>query len=154
MSPRCSGTTKTGKPCGAHPLKGRDVCLSHADEKERVSMGFGVNGGRPRVPRKIDAVRERMEAEIDAWLAVLEDARGAMRAVVVGQGEHATVEYVPDHAIRLAAFREAMDRSYGKPRQATGMTGADGGLIQVVAEARAKAEAMSREELDAFLMGC
>ncbi|HWT24524.1 MAG TPA: hypothetical protein VN213_13545 [Solirubrobacteraceae bacterium] len=62
-------------------------------------------------------------------IAALIDALIAERGVVVGSGDDATVEFVADHAIRIAAARELLDRAYGKPRQATEVTGPDGGPI-------------------------
>jgi hypothetical protein len=94
-----------------------DVCLAHADEKQRVSTGFGVNGGRPRKLRAIDVLRERVEAEIDKWLKPLEDGLTAERAIVVGDGSHARLEFAPDMPVRLKAAQMALDRVYGRPAQ-------------------------------------
>jgi hypothetical protein len=127
----CAAITKTGKPCKAYPLKGRDVCLAHTDEKERVSTGFGVSGGRPKKPRVVDVLRERIEERIDAWLQPLDDALTASRPVLVGAGDDATVLDVPDHAIRLKAFAEAMDRAYGRPKQTQEISGPDGAPIEL-----------------------
>lgn len=83
-------------------------------------MGFiaaNGKGGRPRAPRAVDVLRERLEARIDDWLQVLEDARTAERGVVVGDGPTAHVEFFDDHPTRLKAFREVFDRGYGKPMQ-------------------------------------
>lgn len=119
-SPRCSQTTKAGAPCRARPLKGADTCLAHSDQETRGSISFGgaqPGGGRPKSPRVVDVLRERLEAEADAWLKVLTDAREAERGVVVGDGEAARVEFFEDHPTRLKAFREVFDRGYGKPMQ-------------------------------------
>lgn len=94
--------------------------MAHAPEEFRQSRGFGgaqPGAGRPKAPRAVDVLRERLEAEADEWLKVLEDARTADRGVVVGDGEHARVEYVDDHPTRLKAFREVFDRGYGRPMQ-------------------------------------
>lgn len=127
---RCLGITKAGTPCKAAPLKVTDHCLAHSDAETRGSVGFtpeaGKLGGRPAAPKAVDLIRERVETEIEEWYSVLIEARDAQRAVVVGSGEHAEVEYVPDHTVRLAAFREAMDRAYGRPKQAQEVSGPDG----------------------------
>lgn len=143
---RCKAKTKAGKRCKAAPLKGSDVCLAHSDEKTRVATSFQRGGGRPRKPRVVDVVRERIEAEMDEWYAVLIDARQATRAIVVGQGEYATIEHVPDHPTRLRAFAAAMDRAYGKPKQTAEISGADGG--PVVLEADAEGVKLAHELLD------
>lgn len=122
----CTGTTKTGTPCQAHPLKDADTCLAHSDQETRGSISFGgkqPGGGRPRKPRAVDIWRAKVEAEADQWWSVLTDARSAQRGVVVGDGEHARVEYVDDHPTRLKAFKEAMDRVFGKPMQYVDVTG-------------------------------
>lgn len=132
---RCHAITKAGKACKAYPVEGTDHCLAHSDAETRASVGFvaeaGILGGRPPAPRAVDLVRERVEAEIEEWYQVLLDARGAMKAVVVGHGDDAEIEHVPDHPVRLAAFREVMDRAYGKPKQATEVSGPGGGPIAV-----------------------
>jgi hypothetical protein len=101
--------------------------MAHAPEEFRRSHGFGtrenaLKGGRPRKPRAIDIFRAKVEAEAEEWFRVLIDARSAERGVVVGDGQHARVEYVDDHPTRLRAFKEAMDRVYGKPMQFVDVT--------------------------------
>jgi hypothetical protein len=53
----------------------------------------------------------------------------ADRGVVVGQGETASVEFVPDHDARIKAARELLDRAYGKARLALELTGEDGAPV-------------------------
>lgn len=126
---KCTATTKKGTACKAAPLTGTDRCLSHSDAKTRKDMHFV--GGRKPNPRSIDLIRERIEQDIDSWMRVLLEARDANKTVQVGYGENAYTEVVPDHGARLAAFREAHDRAYGRPKQQTELTGADGGPVLV-----------------------
>ncbi|HEU4735498.1 MAG TPA: hypothetical protein VFS48_00525, partial [Solirubrobacterales bacterium] len=61
---KCTGKTKTGKPCGAWALKGHLVCLAHADEKTRASVRFGgaqPGAGRPRKLKPMEVERRLME---------------------------------------------------------------------------------------------
>lgn len=116
----CKATTKAGEPCSSPPLKDSELCLSH-DEEARGKARFSgpqANSGRPRKPSTIELYRERFEAEQAEWWAVLAKAREAKRAVVVGNGPKARIEYVEDLPTQLAAFREVMDRIFGKPKQA------------------------------------
>lgn len=129
--PRCTGVNRKGEPCKAHPLHGRDVCLSHADATTRESVGFvAANGfaGRIAAPRAIDVLRDRIERDIDKWLRPLEDALTAERFAGFDDGQ---AIYVEDHSVRMAAAREGLDRAYGKPKQATEISGPDGGPIPV-----------------------
>lgn len=130
---RCHAITKAGKACKAHPVSGSDFCLAH-DETAREIARFGglqPGAGRPPAPRVVDVIRERIEEEMDEWYQVLLDARDASKPVMVGHGEDAYVVDIPDHGVRLAAFREVMDRAYGKPKQATELSGPGGGPIAV-----------------------
>lgn len=129
---RCTGTTKRGNPCKAAPLRDRETCLAHADGPTRTSTGFGEGPrpGRPRAPRVVDVIRERIEADAEPVIGALWNGLTAERAVVVGSGEYATVEYVPDHDIRIKAARELLDRGYGRPVQALEHAGAGGGPIE------------------------
>jgi hypothetical protein len=45
------------------------------------------------------------------------DDSSAERAVVVGTGPKARLEFAADHPTRLRAVAEALDRAYGKPTQ-------------------------------------
>lgn len=119
-SRKCSATTNAGKPCGAPPRDGSDTCVSHASKEEKETLRFGgaqPGAGRPPRPKAIDIYREKVEAERDAWFKVLEDARDAERALVVGDGPTAHIEHVDDHPTRLKAFKEAHDRVFGKAMQ-------------------------------------
>ena len=103
----CSSITGSGQQCRAAPLQGSDRCLAHSDQKTRDSTGFGgaqPGAGRPTAPRATDVLKERVEAELDRWLAPFEDALGA----VSSSGE-------PDHRTRMSAASQVLDRVYGKP---------------------------------------
>lgn len=119
---RCTATTKAGGSCRAAPLSGRTVCLAHSDAVTRGSTGFtgeaGRKGGRPRQPRAVEVLRQRVEAEADRILAVYLDAVQAM-----------TPDGRPDHAIRLRAADALLDRAYGKPKQVSELSGLDAGPI-------------------------
>lgn len=155
MSARtCNGTTKKGTPCKATPLKSGSVidditvkgrhCRAH-DPDLPASARFGSRaqateagkqGGRPKNPRVVDVLKERFEAEVEDYLAVLRDALTAEEAVTIGYGEHAYMELLPDHRTRLKALEIAFDRVYGRPKQQTELTGAEGGPIEMVPVAR------------------
>lgn len=130
---QCCGTTKKGELCKAAPLRDSDFCLAHSDAKTRESVGFVADNGkagRPKKPRVVDVLRERIEEEADHWFDLLKDASVAMKVVgVVGEGEMAEPIEVEDHNIRLKALSIALDRGYGRPRQE--ITGADGAPLQL-----------------------
>jgi hypothetical protein len=91
-----------------------------APKEAKVARGFGgyqENGGRSAKTRVSDLVREKVEADVEAWYAVLVEAREAMHPVVVGNGSAARVEMHPDHGARLKAFQVAFDRGFGRPKQ-------------------------------------
>jgi hypothetical protein len=132
---RCQGTTKASKPCAANPLTDSNFCLAHSDAETRESVGFipdNGKGGRPRNPRAVDVLRKRLEADIERVLKPLFDGLEASKGITlaIGGGKTELVE-TPDHALRLAAVRELLDRAYGKPKQATELTGPEGGPVQV-----------------------
>lgn len=121
----CTATTKRGTPCKARPLKDRDVCLAHADVATRTSANFqqGPRPGRPPNPRVVDVLRERIEREVEAVIEPLFDALTAERMYFDNNGEGWSSK---DHQARLAAVRELLDRGYGKPKQATELSGTVG----------------------------
>lgn len=138
-----SGTPNAkGAPCGATALKEGTViegvvvlgrhCRQHdpnLPDNARIG-GAQPGAGRPKVPRVVDVLREKVEEEVDHWLGVLKDASTAIKVVgIVGEGDMAEPIEVEDHAIRLKALNIALDRSYGKPRQE--ITGADGAPLNL-----------------------
>lgn len=135
---KCKATTKAGKPCKSPPIKGEAFCLSHAPADYRESVGFRADngkGGRPRNPRAVDILREKLEADIDRVVDPLFDALAAdagMTVSVKGGGE--LLEMVPDHQTRIKAVRELFDRAYGRPTQVTELSGPDGGAIETLAQ--------------------
>lgn len=129
----CTGTTRKGAPCRGNALKGRDVCIAHADDVTKESLRFGgaqAGAGRPKTPRAVDVLRERIERDIEKWLKPIEDALTAERFVGFDDGE---AVYAEDHATRLRAAAEGFDRAYGKPKQISEVSGPDGAAIPVTA---------------------
>lgn len=141
---RCAGTNKAGQPCAAPPLRPGTVidgttvagahCRTHDPDLPASAriQGPQPGGGRPRKPRAVDILREHAEAHAADVLRVVTEGMAAERSVVVGSGDCAHIETVPDHPTRLAAVRELLDRAYGRPTQATEISGPDGGPVQVL----------------------
>lgn len=149
----CKGTTKAGKPCRANPLHDGDYCLAHSDPETRESVGFIPDngfGGRKPNPRAVDVLREKLEAEIDEWLQVYIGAREATKPVGVGSGEDFQMVEIPDHALRLRALADAFDRVYGKPKQATELSGPGGEPIRTEGDAP-DLDRLTPDELRAYL---
>jgi hypothetical protein len=129
----CAAKTRAGNACRAVPLRDGDYCLAHSSEETRDSVRFGgpqEGSGRPRATRPSDALRERVEADIDRWLRPYEEALEATRTIVVGQGSQAHLEHVPDHRVRMRAAEAVLDRVYGRPRQ-TGALDTRGGEVNL-----------------------
>lgn len=140
----CSGVNKAGEPCGAHPLHGTERCLAHTPgASETVGFGGPQEGsGRPKTISIREAMRGRIEAEIDRWISPLEDALTAMTpGYTDSDGDYH--EGVPDHRIRLQAAREIREFVEGRPRQMVEHSGPDGGPITIADLARS---ASSQEE--------
>jgi hypothetical protein len=119
--PQCAAKTKAGKPCKASARHDSGYCNAHSPKELQERSGFGGSqpgAGAPRKPKAIESLRQRIEADIDRWLQPLEDALTAQRAIVVGDGPEAHVEFVPDYGTRIKAVKEAFDRGFGKAAQA------------------------------------
>jgi LmbE family N-acetylglucosaminyl deacetylase len=106
--------------------------LAHAPADVRASRGFtpeaGRLGGRPRNPRVVEVIKERIESDLEIVLSPLREALTAT-----------TPTGHPDHPVRLRAAAELLDRAYGRPRQATEISGADGSpLVVTLAELAAR----------------
>lgn len=164
MRRQCKGETRRGRPCSVSPLtaagaaklglpaEDQDWCRAHhPDLPESARFGSraqateaGNLGGRPRTPRVVDVIKERIEEEVDQIVGALMDALGASEGIAVAvKGGGATLVEVPDHRTRIAAARELLDRAYGRPKQQTELTGADGGPVEVVPVKRQGGEVVS-----------
>jgi hypothetical protein len=132
---RCAGKTKKDKRCKAYAIKGTDRCLAHSDGETQESVGFGgpqEGAGRPRLPRPHEVLRDRIEKDIDRYLAPVEAALGAGKPVVTwsqSDGEH-SIEYVSDPQLGLKALKLVFDYAYGRPRQLVELVGEDGGAVK------------------------
>lgn len=125
---RCKGTTVKGKPCGAVPLRKGTViegvtvtgkwCRQHdKDLPDKARIGGAQPGaGRPRKPRVVDVMRERVEEEIEAVLAPYFDT---LKNAVLHAKHHGIVypSDLPDLGARIEAAEKLLDRVYGKPVQ-------------------------------------
>jgi hypothetical protein len=132
---RCAGTTKQGQPCKAPVRPETGKCIAHSPKEFQDSVGFGGSqkgSGRPKNPRAVDVLRERIEADVDQVLAPLFDALSADRGLaLVLKGGGMEIGYTTDHETRIKAARELLDRAYGRPKQQTELTGAYGGPLEV-----------------------
>jgi hypothetical protein len=148
----CSGTTRKGEPCKANPLKGTDRCLAHSDAKTRESVGFVADNGkagRPKLPRPAETARRLIEANQAAVLRphfrvlgydVVETPDGLELAPLDGGGAkvygteqrtgRVVVSEYDDLGAHVTASEKLQDRVYGRPKQATEITGPEGGPVQ------------------------
>lgn len=119
---RCSAKTKRGTDCRAWALAGKGTCMAHSGRAVQAEVGFGgaENGARggasTRRPRPLEVLREKVEGDIEKWLKPYEDALTAVRPVLVGYGEDAYVEMIPDHKLRVMATEAVHNRLYGRPK--------------------------------------
>lgn len=137
---KCTATTKAGKPCRANAIGDTGLCAGHAG----VIGGPTPGAGRPRKLTPTEVLREKIEADIEKWLAPFEEALEAV-LVVTYQGT-ATVTQIADLEARQQAAMRVLDRVYGRPRQMTELTGAGGGPITITDLARLAAEEPADED--------
>jgi hypothetical protein len=151
--PACKGLTKKGEPCKANPLKGTDRCLAHSDAKTRESVGFVADNGkagRPRLPRPTETARRLIESNQAAVLRphfrvlgydILEtpdglaleriDGGGAKLHGVSQKDGRIIVSEHDDLGAHVTASEKLQDRVYGRPKQATELTGPEGGPVLI-----------------------
>jgi hypothetical protein len=148
--PRCTATTKAGNRCLKLPHPGLEVCIAHAPREVQKSAGFGgpqPNAGRPRLEKPLEVARRLVEENVEQLLrphfaalgcrlerneagelAVIPDPdlRPKVTASYQGIVTQSTIE---DLQAQLEAAERLFDRVYGKPKQATEITGANGGPV-------------------------
>jgi hypothetical protein len=103
----CSATRLDGDRCGGWALNGSEFCLSHDPSKREEQHAFRVKGGENRrKPKVTDVLRERVEAELDAWLHPFYAARDG-----------------DDPQLALKAAESVLGRVYGRPKQTNELSG-------------------------------
>lgn len=138
---RCAGKTRAGKRCKAAPLRGRKRCSAHQLSPAAGQFGTpeaAARGGRAssrHVPKLTEVLTRRLEEEAERIVGTLVDGLGASRGVTIriGGGEDTLVD-TPDHSTRIAAARELLDRGLGRPKQATEVSGPDGGPVETTVD--------------------
>lgn len=140
----CTATTNAGNPCpqkaAVVTIKGKQyklkTCVMHAPDPIKMAIGIhptqNLGQGRKKNKTALDLVRERIEGEAERYLQPLEDALIALKAVVVGNGASAHIEYTDDLALRVDTAFKILDRVYGKPKQTTELSGVGGDAIEII----------------------
>jgi general stress protein YciG len=83
MGGRCKATTKSGRPCRAHPITGSDFCALHSDPEKAAELGR--KGGKMFAP-----LRTLPEASysLDTPQAVAVCLGDTINAVLTGRLDH------------------------------------------------------------------
>jgi hypothetical protein len=150
LSKRCTGTSKSGKPCGAPPLKGTDRCSAHPLDPASPRFGSpaqasaaGRLGGRPRLPRPTEVAQRLIEENVTAILRPHFLALGIELhqdgtttrleggALMYGESKDGVVvaSRYEDLAAQMEAAEKLLNRVYGRPKQQTEVSGPDGGPV-------------------------
>jgi hypothetical protein len=168
---RCQGTSKSGKPCRATPLRDQDWCNGHAPnlpESARFQGGAKPGAGRPPKARPSDIARRLVEENVAVVLRPhfrtlghdVEISGDGLRLVPVEGGGaklHGTskdgevvVSAHDDLGAQVTASERIQDRLYGKPRQALEHTGPDGGPIELEDVVGLDLRRLTDDELEAL----
>jgi hypothetical protein len=126
---RCAGRNKAGEPCRARPLHDGDYCLAH-DEERRVAAGFG-GAIRTPDPKPLEVLRERVENEVETWLAPYRQAVTSAVLNATYEGE-VIASSVPDLGARISAAEKVFDRIYGRPKQVSEVSHSGGLSIEAL----------------------
>lgn len=152
------GVTVSGKWCRAHdedlPPSARFGSRAHAREN-------GLKGGRPKLPKPTEVARQLVEESVEHILAphfrtlglkLERGDDGRLHAVVdptggakiFGESKDGEINMTgyDDLGAHIAAAEKLLDRVYGKPKQSTELTGAEGGAVEIVPVSRDKAKAV------------
>jgi hypothetical protein len=152
------GVTVSGKFCRTHDATLPDSARfgSHAQAREAAKLA-----GRPPMPKPSEVMRNLIEEGIEQILAPyfrtlglkLEQGEdGRLHPVVdpeggaklFGESKEGEIKIttIDDLGAHIAAAEKLLDRVYGKPKQSTELTGAEGGAVEIVPVTREKAKAV------------
>jgi hypothetical protein len=82
------------------------------------------------LPRPHELLRERIEGDIDRWLAPLEAALGEGKPIKTWDGHEHQIVYVGDPEMGMKATKLAFSLVYGKPKQPLELSGEGGGAVK------------------------
>jgi hypothetical protein len=119
-APRCSSTTKAGKPCGGYAVEGGSTCVAHTPHIAAVARSKGVE--RSREVRK-QRVEQREQADELAKLSLTQLLRK-----LAHERKAEIVKSLLDAAIAdgsSAAMRETWQRIEGKVIDVTQVNAGD-----------------------------
>lgn len=129
MPRSCKSTNRRGEPCKAAPMKDSDYCSTHnTDLPAETRFGSpqqareAATGVQRRYPRLREVMAQKIEASADRILDAQLEALNAERGIVVGDGDDAVLELVPDYLTRLRAGDTLLSRALGKPGQSLDIT--------------------------------
>lgn len=163
---RCGKPTKKGTPCQNPPVKGKKHCIGHLSKKDKQALGFGgpqEGSGRPRLPRPTEVMRRLVEEHVEVVLAphfrtlgydVERDEKSSELRIVksenggakiFGESKEGDINMTgyDDLGAHIVAAEKLLDRVYGRPKQATELTGAEGGPVEIAPVTREKAKQVS-----------
>ncbi len=148
------GVAAGGKHCRQHDPK--------LPDSARIG-GAQKGAGRPRNPKPTEIMRRLVEEHVEVVLAphfrtlgydvARNDKTGELEIVeapnggakIFGESKEGDINFtdVDDLGAHIAAAEKLLDRIYGRPKQSTELTGADGGPVELVPVSRDKARAVT-----------
>jgi hypothetical protein len=152
------GVTVSGKFCRTHDATLPDSARfgSHAQAREAAKTA-----GRPPKPKPTEVMRQMVEEGVEQILApyfrtlglklergddgrlhpVLDATGGAK---IFGESKEGDINMTDfdDLGAMIGAAEKLLDRVYGKPKQSTELTGAEGGAVEIVPVSRDKAKSI------------
>jgi hypothetical protein len=154
------GVIVSGKYCRTHDATLPDLARfgSHAQAREAAKLA-----GRPPMPKPTEVMRNLIEESVEAIIAphfrtlglkLERGDDGRLHAVVdptggakiFGESKEGEINMTKfdDLGAHIAAAEKLLDRVYGKPKQSTELTGAEGGAVEIVPVSRDKADAVAK----------
>jgi hypothetical protein len=146
----------SGKWCRAHD---EDLPPSARFGSRERARENGKLGGRPPNPKPSEVMRRLVEQHVETVIAphfrtlgyklerneageltIVPDENGG--AKIYGESKEGDIN-VTDHddlGAHIAAAEKLLDRVYGRPKQATELTGSEGGPVEIVPVAREKSK--------------
>lgn len=150
------GVKVKGKHCRAHDpdLPASSRFGSHAQAREAAKLG-----GRPPMPKPSEIMRRLVEEHVESVLAphfrtlgykVVRSEDGELTieadpeggAKIYGESKEGDINMTQhdDLGAQIVAAEKLLDRIYGRPKQSTELTGAEGGALEIVPVSREKAK--------------
>ncbi|MEA3485810.1 MAG: hypothetical protein U9R03_03780 [Candidatus Aerophobetes bacterium] len=107
---KCKATTKTGKPCKANALKGKEYCLAHDPDSKKKFKEITKRGGKAKKKVQVSLAPIQFKGGAGEVLDLLADTINRVRSEDMPPKIANTIGYLAGHMVKALEIAEIDSR--------------------------------------------